>query len=148
MRISFAPLSLDDVYQLADDEANGAIVMMSGTVRNKTAGKAVLCLEYQLMNLVAQEIFRQIAAAIRQNGPATNRIVIHHVIGQLNIPGNQCFGNLIGCPHRGEAFAACRYAIDTLKHNAPLWKKEFWADGSSKWVNLGDCEESDLEGKI
>jgi molybdopterin synthase catalytic subunit len=48
----------------------------------------------------------------------------------------------IGCPHRGEAFAACRYAIDTLKHQAPIWKKEHWVDGSSTWVSIGACEEN------
>ena len=49
----------------------------------------------------------------------------------------------VGAPHRREAFAACQYAIDTLKHNAPIWKKEHWADGSSSWVNIGDCERLD-----
>jgi molybdopterin synthase catalytic subunit len=47
----------------------------------------------------------------------------------------------VGCPHRAEAFAACQYAIDTLKHNAPIWKKEWWEDGSTSWVSIGACEE-------
>jgi molybdopterin synthase catalytic subunit len=48
----------------------------------------------------------------------------------------------IGSPHRSEAFEACRYAIDQLKHNAPIWKKEFWADGSSNWISIGACEQT------
>ncbi|WP_013320964.1 molybdenum cofactor biosynthesis protein MoaE [Gloeothece verrucosa] len=139
LKISFAPLSVDEVYRLADDAANGAIVMMSGTVRNQTDGKAVIYLEYQAYEPMAREIFRAIAAQIRQRWPEVNRVVIHHRIGKLEI-GEISVLVAVGCPHRGEAFEACRYAIDTLKHNAPIWKKEFWRDGASQWVSIGACE--------
>lgn len=141
-RISFAPLSLDEVYSLADDPANGAIVVMSGTVRQQTDGKAVLYLEYQAYEPMALTIFRQIAAEIRQKWTDANRIVIHHRIGKLEI-GEISVLVAVGCPHRAEAFEACRYAIDILKHNAPIWKKEFWADGSSTWVSIGACEQNE-----
>jgi molybdopterin synthase catalytic subunit len=137
--ITFAPLSLDEVYRLADDPANGAVVVMSGTVRNQTDGKPVVFLEYQAYEPMAIAIFRQIAAQIRQQWPDVNRVVIHHRTGSLKI-GDISVLVAVGCPHRGEAFAACRYAIDTLKHNAPIWKKEHWADGSSHWVSIGACE--------
>ncbi|MEA5533893.1 molybdenum cofactor biosynthesis protein MoaE [Crocosphaera sp. XPORK-15E] len=139
--MSFAPLSLDEVYNLADDPANGAIALMSGTVRQQTEGKAVRYLEYQAYEPMALEIFRQIAATIRQQWPDTNRVVIHHRTGRLQI-GEISVLVAVGCPHRAEAFAACRYGIDTLKHNAPIWKKEFWSDGSSTWVSIGACEEN------
>ncbi|MGK7939658.1 MAG: molybdenum cofactor biosynthesis protein MoaE [Crocosphaera sp.] len=139
-RISFAPLSLEEVYGLADDADNGAIVVMSGTVRQQTQGRAVRCLEYQAYEPMALQIFQQIAGNIRQQWPQTNRVVIHHRIGKLII-GEISVLIAVGCPHRAEAFAACRYGIDTLKHNAPIWKKEFWADGSSTWVSIGSCEE-------
>jgi len=138
-RISFAPLSLAEVYTLADDDANGAIVLMSGTVRNQTEGKSVLFLEYQAYEPMAVLVFQQIAQEIRQKWSNTNRIVMHHRIGSLKI-GEISVLVAVGCPHRAEAFAACRYAIDTLKHNAPIWKKEHWADGSSNWVSIGVCE--------
>ncbi len=141
-RISFAPLSLQEVYGLADDAANGAIIVMSGTVRQQTEGKAVRYLEYQAYEPMALQIFYQIANHIRQQWPETNRVVIHHRIGKLKI-GEISVLIAVGCPHRAEAFAACRYGIDTLKHNAPIWKKEFWADGSSTWVSIGSCEEED-----
>lgn len=142
-KISFAPLSLDEVYSLADDPANGAIVLMSGTVRQQTDGKAVRYLEYQAYEPMALEVFRQISLRIRQKWPDTNRVVIHHRIGKLKIQEISVLV-AVGCPHRGEGFAACRYAIDTLKHNAPIWKKEFWADGSSNWVSIGACEKASL----
>lgn len=139
--ITFAPLSLAEVYQLADDRANGAVVVMSGTVRNQTAGKPVVCLEYQAYEPMAVNIFRQIATEIRQQWSDVNRVVIHHRVGRLQI-GEISVLVAVGCPHRAEAFEACRYAIDTLKHNAPIWKKEHLHDGSSTWVSIGACEQN------
>lgn len=143
--ITFAPLLLEEIYALADDPANGAIVVMSGMVRNQTDGKAVVALEYQAYQPMALQIFAQIAAEIRKNWTDVNRVVIHHRIGKLKI-GEISVLVAVGCPHRSEAFAACQYAIDTLKHNAPIWKKEWYSelDGtlSSSWVSIGACEQS------
>ncbi|MEM7063363.1 MAG: molybdenum cofactor biosynthesis protein MoaE [Cyanobacteria bacterium P01_B01_bin.77] len=140
--ITFAPLSLEDVYRLADDAANGAIVVMSGMVRNNTEGKAVVALEYQAYEPMAIAVFKQIAAEIRQRWSDVTHVVIHHRTGKL-IVGEISVLVAIGCPHRSEAFAACQYAIDTLKHNAPIWKKEIWQDGSTSWVSIGACEPED-----
>ena len=144
--ITFAPLSLEDVYAQADDVANGAIVVMSGMVRNKTDGKAVEFLEYQAYEPMAMRVFQQIAAEIRQTWADVNRVVIHHRVGKLPI-GQISVLIAVGCPHRSEAFEACQFAIDTLKHNAPIWKKEFYReqDGilSSSWVSIAACETPD-----
>lgn len=140
--ITFAPLELNQAYRLADDPGNGAVVVMSGTVRNQTDGKPVSSLEYQAYEPMALNIFRQLAAQIRQQWPDVNRVVIHHRTGHLTI-GEISVLVAVGCPHRGEAFAACQYAIDNLKHQAPIWKKEHWEDGSSEWVSIAACEELD-----
>jgi len=141
--ITFAPLSLEEVYRLADDPANGAIVVMSGMVRNQTDGKSVVALEYQAYEPMAIEVFKQIAVQIRQTWTDVTRVVIHHRTGRLAI-GEISVLVAIGCPHRTEAFAACQYAIDTLKHNAPIWKKEHWANGSTSWVSISACEKLTL----
>ncbi|MBF2025458.1 MAG: molybdenum cofactor biosynthesis protein MoaE [Oscillatoriales cyanobacterium C42_A2020_001] len=138
--IRFAPLSLDEVYGLADDAANGAIVVMSGMVRNHTDGKSVVALEYQAYEPMALRVFQKIAAEIRASWTDVTHVVIHHRVGRLGI-GEISVLVAVGCPHRSEAFAACKYAIDTLKHNAPIWKKEHWADGSTSWVSIGACEQ-------
>jgi molybdopterin synthase catalytic subunit len=140
--ISFAPLSLAEIYTKADDPSNGAVVLMSGTVRNQTDGKPVVCLEYQAYEPMARQVFYSIAAHVRQQWSDVNRVVIHHRVGRLQI-GDISVVVAVGCPHRGEAFDACRYAIDTLKHNAPIWKKEHFHDGSSNWVSIGACEVKD-----
>lgn len=139
LAITFAPLSLEEVYGLADDSANGAVVVMSGMVRHQTDGKPVMGLEYQAYEPMAIEVFKQIAAEIRKTWTDVTHVVIHHRVGRLQI-GEISVLVAVGCPHRKEAFAACQYAIDTLKHTAPIWKKEHWADGSSSWVSIGACE--------
>lgn len=138
--VTFAPLSLEEVYALADDPANGAVVVMSGMVRNQTDGKPVVALEYQAYEPMAIEVFKQIAAQIRAQWTDVTRVVIHHRTGKLAI-GEISVLVAVGCPHRTEAFEACKYAIDTLKHNAPIWKKEHWEDGSTSWVSIGACEQ-------
>ncbi len=144
--IGFAPLSLDEVYQLADDAGNGAVVIMSGTVRDRTDGKAVEYLEYQAYEPMAIQVFAAIGWEIRRQWVDVTHVVIHHRIGKLKI-GEISVLLAVGCPHRGEAFAACQFAIDTLKHQAPIWKKEWYveADGrtASTWVSIGACEELD-----
>jgi molybdopterin synthase catalytic subunit len=139
--ITFAPLSLEEIYAQANDPANGAVVVMSGMVRNQTDGKSVVALEYQAYEPMALQVFYQIAADIRCAWTDVKRVVIYHRTGRLQI-GEISVLVAVGCPHRGEAFAACQYAIDTLKHNAPIWKKEHWQDGSSTWVSIGACEEN------
>lgn len=143
--ITIAPLSLEEVYNLADDRANGAVVVMSGTVRNQTEGKPVEYLEYQAYQPMAIAVFQGIASQIRDQWQKVNRVVIHHRVGKLSI-GEISVLVAVGCPHRGEAFEACRYGIDTLKHNAPIWKKEFYRelDGTSHstWVSIGACEQN------
>jgi molybdopterin synthase catalytic subunit len=142
--IGFAPLSLDEVYQLANAPANGAVVVMSGTVRAQTDGQAVTYLEYQAYEPMAMLVFAQIGLTIRQQWSDTNRVVIYHRVGKLEI-GEISVLVAVGCPHRSEAFAACKYAIDTLKHQAPIWKKEWYDDRdgktSSSWVSIGACEQ-------
>ena len=136
--ITFAPLSLEEVYALADAPSNGAVVVMSGTVRNQTDGKPVVALEYQAYEPMAIQVFRQIAVDIRRQWSDVKRVVIHHRVGRLQV-GEISVLVAVGSPHRSEAFEACRYAIDTLKHNAPIWKKEHWQDGYSTWVSIGAC---------
>lgn len=138
-KISFAPLAIDEVYRSGDCSANGAIVMMSGIVREQTQGRKVVALEYQAYEPMALKVFEQISQRIYQQWPTITRVVIHHRMGRLSV-GDISVLVAAGSPHRAEAFSACQFAIDTLKHEAPVWKKEYWLDGTSSWVSIGDCE--------
>ncbi|MDX2272706.1 MAG: molybdenum cofactor biosynthesis protein MoaE [Cyanobacteriota bacterium] len=138
-QVTLAPLSVKAVYDLATDPAHGAVVVMTGTVRHQTEGRAVAYLEYQAYEPMALQVFRQISQDIQQRWPEAGSVVIHHRVGKLTI-NEISVVVAVGMPHRAEAFAACQYAIDTLKHNAPIWKKEHWQDGASEWVSIGSCE--------
>jgi molybdopterin synthase catalytic subunit len=133
-RLTYDVLDVAAVYAIADNERNGAVVLMSGMVRNQTGGKAVDYLEYQAYEPMALEIFQQICDRSRVKFPDITQVVIHHRLGKLKI-GEISVLVAVGSPHRAEAFEACRFAIDTLKTSAPIWKKEFWLDGVSSWVN-------------
>ena len=139
-KISFAPLSITDIYNSTDCAANGAIVLMSGMVREETQGRPVIALEYQAYEPMAIKVFEEIAQQIHHTWPDVKRVVIHHRIGRLSV-GDISVLVAVGSPHRAEAFSACQFAIDTLKHNAPIWKKEHWQDGTSSWVSIAACEQ-------
>ena len=133
-RLTYDVLDVSAVYEIADNACNGAVVLMSGMVRNQTGGKAVDYLEYQAYESMALQVFQNISDRCHQQFPDITEVVIHHRLGKLKI-GEISVLIAIGSPHRAEAFEACRYAIDTLKTDAPIWKKEFWLDGVSSWVN-------------
>lgn len=143
-KLTHDSLDVSEVYRAADAAKNGAVVLMSGMVRDNTAGRAVDYLDYQAYDSMALRVFHQIARDMRQMYPEISRIAIHHRLGQLKV-GEISVLIAVGSPHRAEAFAACRYAIDTLKQNAPIWKKEYWLDGDSSWVNLNATKERSQE---
>ena len=133
-RLTYDVLEVSAVYEIADNACNGAVVLMSGMVRNQTGGRAVDYLDYQAYESMALQVFQNISDRCHQKFPDITEVVIHHRLGKLKI-GEISVLVAISSPHRAEAFEACRYAIDTLKTDAPIWKKEFWLDGVSSWVN-------------
>jgi len=137
--IQWAPLDLGQIYAQADSTSHGAMVLMVGMVRDNTTGRAVRFLEYEAYTAMALEVFKKIALDIQRQWSDIHRVVIHHRVGRLEI-GEISVVVAVGSPHRAEGFQACQYAIDTLKHNAPIWKKEHWQDGSSDWVSIGACD--------
>ena len=128
------PLSPDDIATRVDDPAAGGIVIFSGVVRNETGGRPVKFLEYEAHAGMAEAKLREIGAAIRRRWPGVKRVAMLHRIGRLEI-GESSVLIAVSAAHRGDAFEACRYAIDTLKRTVPVWKKEYFEDGEV-WVGL------------
>ena len=112
----------------------GAIVHFVGTVRDNTRGKPVVALEYEAYADMALAVFAKIEADAKAQWPGV-RLVIHHRIGRC-VPGEPSVVIAAASPHRADAFSACRLAIEALKTDAPIWKRELYPDGSS-WVGLG-----------
>jgi molybdopterin synthase catalytic subunit len=111
---------------------SGGIVTFVGTVRKYTKGKDVIRLEFESYQPMAIKEMTKIAEQILEKYPA-EKVAIHHRVGTLGI-GGIAVVIAVACPHRADAFAACQYAIDTLKETVPIWKKEIFTDGEV-WVS-------------
>jgi molybdopterin synthase catalytic subunit len=111
--------------------ADGALCLFVGVVRDQNAGRKVLRLEYEAYEEMALPLLEEIAAEAGRLHPIT-RIRLVHRLGTLAI-GEASVVVAVSSPHRSEAFAACRFAIDALKSRVPIWKKEHYADGSA-WL--------------
>jgi molybdopterin synthase catalytic subunit len=113
-------------------DSAGGIVEFVGTVRNQTKGKTVLFLDFEAYAPMAIKEMTKIAEQAKKQF-ALEKIAIHHRIGKLEI-GETAVVIAVAAPHRKAAFDACSFAIDTLKETVPIWKKEYFEDGSV-WVS-------------
>lgn len=128
--ISDQPLAVGAAYEWAVRPDCGAVVLFSGTVRNHADGRdGVETLEYEAYESAALERFGAIAAEARMRWPGIGRIALWHRVGVLQL-GESAVIAAVSAPHRPEAFAAARFAIDTLKAAAPIWKHETWRGGA------------------
>ena len=114
--------------QYVRGEQDGAIVTFDGFVRNQSHGRMTRYLEYEAYEPMALGKVKEIASKIHQEF-RIHRVVIVHRLGRLEIGETSVF-IAVSAPHRGAAFDACRFAIDTLKKTVPIWKKEYFADGA------------------
>jgi len=111
----------------------GAVVTFLGTVRDLTGDKITVALDYEAYPGMAEKKMAEIQRETRARWPVGEMAIVHR-LGHLEV-GEISVAVAVSCPHRGQAFDACRYAIDRLKELVPLWKKENWADGSTEWVH-------------
>ena len=111
----------------------GGVVLFLGTVRDLTDGRVTLALEYEAYSAMAEKKLAEIEQETRQRWPVGEMVLIHR-LGRLGV-GEVSVAAAVSCPHRAEAFEACRFAIDRLKELVPIWKQENWADGTTEWVH-------------
>ena len=137
------PLDLTHLRGTVEDATCGGYVSFEGWVRDHNDGRSVARLEYEAFELLAvKEGQRIISEAIERFGVTRARCV--HRVGLLEL-GHVAVWVGVSAPHRGEAFAACRYIIDEVKHRVPIWKKEYYVDGDSGWVNCERCAAAALD---
>jgi molybdopterin synthase catalytic subunit len=127
-------LSVDEVFQAVGDDAAGGIALFVGTVRNHDGGADVDALGYSCHPSAEAEM-RRIAEKIVADYPVRALAAVHRV-GDLRV-GDLAVVVAVACPHRAEAFEACRKLIDDLKHEVPIWKHQKFSDGTEEWV--GAC---------
>ena len=126
------PLSVDEVRLAVADPAAGATGLFAGTVRGDDHGRAVIRLSYSAHPSAEAEL-RRIAEKVAAGFPVQGLAAVHRV-GDLAI-GDLAVVVAVSCPHRAEALEGCRVLIDEIKAGVPVWKHQYFADGSDEWVN-------------
>ena len=132
--LSDEPLSLDRVVDEVRSHEAGAIATFTGTTRVHSRGQTVTHLDYEAYEGMAESVMQEIADALGTRYGLT-AIAIHHRIGRVAI-GETSVVIAVSAPHRQDALAACKDAIDELKERVPLWKKEVY-EGGEEWIGRG-----------
>jgi molybdopterin synthase catalytic subunit len=144
--LSAEPISVDQAIAAVESDTAGAVVSFSGVVRNHDGGKAVERLSYSahptahqvMADVVAQLVAEQGRGEHEAGGSSTQpvRIWAAHRIGMLEI-GDPALVCAVSAAHRGQAFAVCAELVDRVKEQVPIWKEQFFADGTVEWVGAG-----------
>jgi MoaE-MoaD fusion protein len=133
-RVVDRPPTLDEVVAAVRDAARGGLATFTGVVRDESRGRRVVRLTYEAYTAMAERVLAGVGREAEERWPGV-RLAIVHRVGVL-VPGDVAVVIAAAAPHRAEAFDACRFAIERLKEDAPIWKRETYQDGES-WVGLG-----------
>jgi len=131
IQLTHETLDPDHLLRIVSSPQAGAVAIFHGVVRNHNLGRTVLYLEYEAYPEMAERELKRIAAEIAAEF-GLEGIAIAHRLGRLQI-GETSLLVAVSSAHRAEAFAACQAAVDRIKQTVPIWKKEYWEDGSH-WV--------------
>lgn len=140
-RIQDRDIDLNQLLAMQHFPECGGLALFAGTVRNHHEGRDVASLKYTAYKPLAERMIREIEEEIRQKHQVSYVRVVHRV-GHLNI-GEVAIYAVARADHRREAFAACEEAVERVKHEVPVWKEEFYTDGSSVFVD-GCCIRTDF----
>jgi MoaE-MoaD fusion protein len=133
-RLSEEPLSLEAAVREVESEEAGAVATFVGTTRIRSRGRTVRHLEYEAYPGMAEQVMSEIADSLRASYELCD-VAVHHRVGRVGI-GETSVVIAVSAPHRRDALAACRDAIDALKERVPLWKKEVY-EGGEEWLGRG-----------
>jgi molybdopterin synthase catalytic subunit len=130
-RITREPIDAQALINAVQTAADGAVCVFYGVVRESSRDRMVRWLEYDAYPEMAEKKMREILAEVAQRWPEQRAAIVHR-IGRLEV-GEASVVIAVASPHRAEAFDACRYIIDRVKQDVPIWKKEVFTDGEA-WV--------------
>ncbi|MEV7663922.1 molybdenum cofactor biosynthesis protein MoaE [Paenarthrobacter sp. NPDC089316] len=138
--LSSEPISVDQAIRAVESDTAGAVVSFSGVVRNHDDGKAVDRLSYSAhptAHKVMTDVVAQLVAEHSGEADQPVRIWAAHRIGLLEI-GDPALVCAVAAAHRGQAFAVCSELVDRVKEQVPIWKEQFFSDGTVEWVGAGE----------
>lgn len=130
--LSESPIDVASHEALVDHSAAGAVVSFAGVVRNHDSGRGVTRLEYSA-HPSAAEVLAEVAADVAAASEGVRAIAVSHRIGVLNI-GDAALVAAVSADHRAAAFRTCALLVDTVKERLPVWKHQFFTDGTDEWV--------------
>lgn len=130
--LSREPIDVGELMRQVAAEEHGATTSFVGIVRNHQDGRSVLRLEYSAYEAMAEAECGRIVAEAERRWPV--RVALRHRVGALAI-GDVAVAIAVGSGHRNAAFEACRFVIEAVKQQVPIWKKEFYSDGTIEWVD-------------
>jgi molybdopterin synthase catalytic subunit len=133
IRLTREPIDYNALTEAVRSPHCGAVALFLGTVRDLTGEQVTTHLDYEAYPPMAEKELARIEAEARRRWPV-GEIALVHRLGRLDV-GEISVAVAVSCPHRADAFAACRYAIDALKESVPIWKKENAPDGQGDWVH-------------
>ncbi|HEX5143081.1 MAG TPA: molybdenum cofactor biosynthesis protein MoaE [Mycobacterium sp.] len=131
--LSDQPIFLTEHEELVAHHAAGAVVGFAGVVRNHDGGRAVTRLEYSA-HPSATETLAEVLAEVAAHADGVRAIAASHRIGDLSI-GDAALVAAVAADHRRAAFETCALLVDAVKERLPVWKHQFFADGTDEWVN-------------
>ena len=137
--LSSEPLSLDTALAAVESEEAGAVVSFSGIVRNHDGGKPVARLSYSAHPLAAsvlQAVVDSLGNGVKDPDGHAVRVWVAHRVGPLEI-GEPALVCAVASSHRAEAFTVCATLVERIKAEVPIWKEQFFTDGSVEWVGAG-----------
>jgi len=143
-RVSTDPLDSEAVSSIVSSSDCGAVTTFVGFVRDEHGGRRVLWLEYEAYAPLALKAFKRIDEEAGERWPSI-ALAIHHRIGRVEI-GEPSVVIAAASPHRAEAFAACRYAIERIKQIAPIWKHEHF-EGGQVWIEGATADPLDGDAR-
>jgi len=140
------PLSLEALTAAVADGAgaDGAVTSFAGLVRQDNLGRKVAFLEYEAYEPLAVKGLQRIVDEVRANWPSA-KLGVHHRIGKLDL-GDASIVIVAASPHRGDAFAACRYTIERVKQIVPIWKHEHF-EGGDVWLEGATADPEDAAAR-
>ena len=144
IKITRDRLNPEEITNRVRQETNGAGLTFLGTTRDSFMGKKVISLEYEAYEDMAVKKLQEIALELQKRWDIPD-IAFYHRIGRVDV-GEISLVVALGSPHREEAFAACKYAVDRLKEIVPIWKKEVY-EGGEVWVESEKQKQAALMGR-
>lgn len=133
VRLTREPIDFTALTESVRDPHCGAVAVFLGTVRDVTGEQVTVFLDYEAYAPMAEKKLAEIEEQVRRRWPVADVAMIHR-LGRLGV-GEVSVAVAVSSPHRGEAFDALRFAVDTLKELVPIWKKENAPDGTGEWVH-------------